>query len=188
MGSEIEIIASQPDTNLGCYLMRIKLRKAVSVRFGAYRGGKPVHLRVGHYVYLGSARGHKGASSLGNRLLRHATRTADRPPHAIRPALHSAMTKASIPARLPSRKSLHWHIDYLLDRPESNITHVLALRTDKVLESHLADWLADRRGVSIPATGLGASDHPGSTHLLTIPDSNNWWIEICSELAGLASI
>lgn len=184
MGNEIEVLTGNPHTNQGCYLLRISLKKAAGIRFGAYRGGESILLPAGVYLYLGSARGEKGASSLGYRLLRHTTRTGTRPPHAIRPALHKFLTEESILSKIPSRKSLHWHIDHLLDRPEARITHILALRTEKDLEPRLADWLAARKGVSIPAPGLGASDHPGSTHLLAVSSSNRWWAEISVELSG----
>ncbi len=77
-------------------------------------------------------------------------------------------------AKVPANKRCHWHIDYLLELPEAEISGVIAIRTRDDLETQLAeDWPALPE-TTIPARGLGASDHPGSTHLFQLQETADW--------------
>jgi len=168
------IMITGPAQPGGVYLLWIVVARAQSLAFGRFRQGEQVHLPAGGYVYVGSAHGQRGASALGYRLLRHATRTSS-PPHPIRAALLNTLQEKGLPAKLPAQKSLHWHIDYLLDLPDADIQGVAAILTDQRMEAKIANTLAQMPETSVPAAGLGASDHAGGTHLLHVPAGQAWW-------------
>lgn len=167
-------ITFQGDTGQrGAYLLWMRAREQASVTFGRFQGGRPVAIPPGWYVYVGSAMGPRGASALAGRLLRHATRTGDKPPHLIREAMEKTFAAAGfgIPSlRPPTLKSLHWHVDYLLDQTAIELEHVTVIRTETRIESVLARQLAALPGASTLLKGLGAGDTPGETHLLRLID------------------
>ena len=153
-------------TSGGVYLLRMMVREPLCVVFGRFRRGAVIALSAGDYAYVGSAMG-----GLGRRLLRHATRS-DGSAHPVRPVLvdHFGLTP-------PSVKRLRWHVDYLLDRPEVALTHVIAMHTERRIESSIADWLMARQDTWIPAPGLGASDDKGHTHLLGVALGSTLWAD-----------
>ena len=159
---------------MGCYIISIHLGTGLKNSFGRYNHGDAVFLPAGGYLYVGSARGEKGSSSLGARLMRHATRTDPARPHAIREELLSQLQNAGITAKVPAKKQLHWHIDYLLDLPEAEINGMILLRTRQDREARLAEMLAALPQTSFPAPGLGASDHRGNTHLFYLQEQGDW--------------
>jgi Uri superfamily endonuclease len=79
---------------------------------------------------------------------------------------------------IPRKKNLHWHVDYLLDLPEAEISNVIVLRGGNISESRLAKIVEDQPETLAFAPGLGASDDPGSTHLLTVRGGEVWWCKI----------
>ena len=79
----------------GVYMLRIKVAAPLSVSFGRFRGGRPVAVAAGDYLYVGSAMG-RGAVSPAGRLLRHATRSGNPPPHSLRDALLDALRGAGL--------------------------------------------------------------------------------------------
>ena len=167
-------ITFQGDTGQrGAYLLWMRAREQASVTFGRFQGGRPVAISPGWYVYVGSAMGPRGASALAGRLLRHATRTGDKSPHLIREAMEKAFAAAGLGSSLlrpPTLKSLHWHVDYLLDQPAIELEHVTVIRTETRIESALARQLAALPGASTLLKGLGAGDAPGETHLWYLGD------------------
>jgi Uri superfamily endonuclease len=88
---------------------------------------KRVTLPAGEYVYIGSAR-----SGIAQRIARH---------------LRLAETK---------KGKIHWHIDYLLVRPDTRITGFQPLPGKN--ECAVSKRIASRKGVSAPAPGFGSSD------------------------------
>jgi Uri superfamily endonuclease len=172
ISSDIQIQGS--NTNGGCYLLSIRLEKTQKLRFGMFNHGQEVCLPQGDFLYIGSARGEQGTSSLGYRLLRHATRSAGAPPQVIRERLHHALIDAGLPGKVPVSKTLHWHIDYLLDQPQAELRAVIAYRSQKADEKRIAAYLARLPETSAPAKGLGASDHAGGTHLLGVNAGSQW--------------
>lgn len=155
----------------GAYVLWMPVNEALKLSFGRFRGGFPVTVAAGWYAYVGSAMGRSGATALAGRLLRHATRSARKPPHAIREAMAAAFGAAGLgglPARPPTIKRLHWHIDYLLDETTVELAGVTVVRTGARVESELARRLADLPGVGPLLPGLGAADAPGETHLLRV--------------------
>lgn len=158
----------------GTYLLFVRLAKPLQLTFGKFLKGKPLFLPAGSYLYLGSALG-KGSNRypLARRLLRHASRTGGEKPHTICKALQKILQEYKLApesAGKPAEKKLHWHIDYLLDRPESLIFHILIIRSASKLEPVLARYLGTSPETSIPAEGLGAQDTGSSTHLLYCSD------------------
>lgn len=171
MSNHITILGDSSHT--GAYVLWLEARADLALSFGRFRGGRVIAAPAGQYAYVGSAMG-RGAASLAGRLLRHATRRGDRPPHAIRPELAARLAEAGLrPAGgpLPSAKRLRWHIDYLLDEAAVEIVGVAAIRAGARLESDLARRLAGLPGAIPLAAGLGASDARGETHLLRLSES-----------------
>lgn len=152
----------------GVYVLRMVVSAPQSICFGRFAGDRPISVAAGEYCYVGSALGASGATSLAGRLLRHATRSGNTPPHAIRGELATALAAAGLPAQSPTTKRLRWHIDYLLDKMGVELIGVWAQRTAEPLERRLADWLLAQPGVAPLAPGLGASDDRGRTHILRV--------------------
>ena len=161
--------------NRGVYLLGIELRQPCELVFGRHKQGALIDVPAGKYLYIGSAHGQKGSSTLPARLLRHTCRSETKPAHAIQPRLYQELTDAGLTAKIPPRKTVHWHIDYLLDETAAEIFTILAHRTARRIEQTLADTLAAQPETGILSEGLGASDHPGGTHLLQVNASRQWW-------------
>lgn len=167
----------------GAYALRIHVATDLRVRFGRYAGGAPIEVPAGVYVYVGSARGARGSTALAGRLLRHATRSGDRPAHAIRPVLLKALAEAGLsPAVPPRRKTLFWNIDYLLDDLRAEISGALVIRAARNLESCLARALLEEPGVAPLAARLGAHDSRDAAHLLRAPAQAGWWRAVSARL------
>ena len=160
------------DSPGGTYLLRLCLKREVAVQFGRFHQGQSVVVPAGECLYVGSAMG-----GLGARLLRHASRTDAGNPHAIRAEMMEKFVETGlVKAKRPfPAKRLHWHIDYLLERPEVVLSHVITLRSAVRLETAVADWLAQDPATFIIAPGLGARDDPGRTHLLGVKADEAWW-------------
>ena len=156
------VVLLGPDLSSGVYVLWIEVRATCDVCFGRFAGGRPMTLPPSPYLYVGSAMGTRGASTLARRLLRHATR-GDGSPHSVRPALCAAWSQLP-----PGQKRLRWHVDYLLDLAAAELTGVVAVRTVAPREAKLADMLAQQAWIEPVAPGLGASDHWGSSHLLRV--------------------
>ncbi len=164
----------------GIYLLRIHVATDLQVRFGRFNGGVPVMLPAGEYGYLGSALARGQTPRLGQRVVRHATRTGTRPAHAIRPALlaHLEIWGLEVKRLLPKQaKKTFWHIDYLLDCSEAEIVAIYLIPTSEAIESTLAGFLEARPETKIIVRGLGASDDTGHTHLLRVDAADDWWME-----------
>ncbi len=160
----------------GGYVLRVVMTADASFAFGRFRGGEELRLLAGEYAYVGSAVG-AGGAPLAARLIRHATRTGPRPAHAIRDRINAALggcqrEDAARPKREGGKK-LHWHVDYLLDRPEAEIAGVVALVSARRVELELCRLLEEDPALRPVAPGLGASDHAGGTHLFVAAAS--WW-------------
>jgi Uri superfamily endonuclease len=179
----------------GYYLLSIRLAENRHLQFGRFNQGGAVFLPKGDYLYIGSARSPKGSSSLSPRLMRHLTRCQDKHPHALRELLLAEFINARIPAKVPAEKRCRWHIDYLLEDPHAEVTGVITLSSAADLEQLIAEKLAALPETHIPAAGLGASDHPGGTHLFHVQANHDWWnnlpeliLEIANTDDGLTKI
>ena len=158
--------------------MRIRLAEHTALQFGGFKRGKTIELPAGAYVYVGSAMSQKGAASLANRLVRHATRSRRKRPHRIRVEMLRRFKAISLgngdlkPARI---KNLHWNVDHLLDLPVAELTGACILRTPECLEARLGQFLECDPHTIVVERGLGANDVPGNTHLLGLAAGDAWW-------------
>jgi hypothetical protein len=59
---------------------------------------------------------------------------------------------------------------------------MLACRTIRRLEQSLAQALAAMPETNIFSAGLGASDHPGGTHLFLVRANKAWWEQLSNLL------
>lgn len=166
----------------GVYLLAIQLHDDVELAFGEFQQGKKIPLPEGTYLYVGSAYGQHRTSSLGYRLLRHASRSGSRVPHLILPMLERSLEAEGLLGSKPKRKTLHWHIDYLLDLPIAEIHGIAALRTIRHVEVEVGDRVAAQSETMILARGLGASDYPGRTHLFFVDADAKWWSNLAEFL------
>lgn len=170
----------------GTYVLRIRLKKDTTLQFGRFKKGKLISLPAGDYVYVGSALSEKGATSLTRRLIRHATRSGNKPPHTIREEMITRFAECSLgpPDLLPKRsKTLHWNVDFLLDLQSAEIINILAIRSPERLENRIAKCLERDPRTEIIEPGLGANDAPGSTHLLRLRADNISWASIMTLIA-----
>lgn len=186
------VVVLGSDAPSGVYVLRVALAQPTRLAFGRFKRGRIIALPAGEYVYVGSAMGVKGAASLARRLVRHATRSGAQPPHAIRAALIESLRAAGLGsgALLPrGEKARRWHVDYLLDAPAAELTHIIALRTRARLEAALARHLEHDPQTTLIERGLGAGDAPGSAHLLRVvaPSAEAWWsavLGLCRQLCA----
>ncbi len=169
----------------GAYILRIRLHDACDVSFGRFNQGLPVSLPAGDYVYVGSAMGKRGSSTLSNRLLRHARRTGSNQPQPIYTDLQAFVSDIgwpSPPASTTRSKTLRWHVDYLLERPEAELTQIAIICCQDRIESTLACRLLSDPATAVVAPGLGASDDRGSTHLLLVDADEDWWQRLVEQI------
>ncbi len=161
----------------GTYLLHIELGQPAQVAFGRFQGGRVWEMPASHYIYVGSALGQRGAMTLPRRLMRHASRSASRPPHPIRAELAQAFAAVGLErlAQPPQRpKRLYWHVDYLLDLLSAHLVDVTAIGDGVRRESEWARWLSAQPALHLIAPSLGARDLPGETHLWRLPEVG-WW-------------
>lgn len=162
----------------GTYLLRLWVSQPLLVRFGRFLAGEPIAVPPGDYFYVGSALAQKGATSLARRLLRHASRSDRQNPQPIRQAMLDLFPKISLgptPLHPPQGKKLRWHADFLLEKLATDLTAVFLIRAPYRFEEPLSRWLLDLPEVTPLVPGLGATDDPGSTHLLRVTAVSNWW-------------
>lgn len=179
------VVVIGPTVPSGAYLLHILVRKRCSVTFGAFRRGKPVAVPAGDYLYVGSAMGLKGPTSLAGRLLRHATRSGDRPPHLLRCRLRRRLLEKGLlqPDQAPpAKKRLHWHVDYLLDEAAAALRGAYLVCSNEKLESILSQWLLEDPETFILARGLGASDARAPAHLVGVRPNPHWWLTLPQRL------
>ena len=175
------IIIIDNASQAGTYVLRIRLKKDTTLQFGRFKKGKLVSLPAGDYVYVGSALSEKGATSLARRLIRHATRSGNKPPHTIREEMIIRFAECGLgpPDLLPKRgKTLHWNVDFLLDLQSAEIVNILAIRSPERLEKRVAKCLERDPRTEIIEPGLGANDAPGSTHLLRLRTNDISWASV----------
>ena len=169
----------------GTYIVRIRLEEATELQFGRFKKGKRIPLSAGDYTYVGSALSEKGATSLARRLVRHATRSGNKPPHIIRELMVTQFNACGLGDGdlLPkSGKKLFWNIDFLLDLEIAEIINIIAIRSSKRLESTLAEFLEHNADTEIIEKGLGANDAPRNTHALRVNTDEKWWVSIVDDV------
>ena len=173
------------NSQAGTYILRIRLKENTTLQFGRFKRGKLISLPTGAYTYVGSALSEKGAISLARRLVRHATRSGDKPPHAIREAMINRFAECGLGSGnlLPRRgKTLYWNVDFLLDLQSAEIINIFAIRSAERLENGIAKWLEGDPQTTIIEPGLGANDVPGNTHLLRVREDRTWWRSLANNI------
>jgi Uri superfamily endonuclease len=172
----------------GTYILRIRVGAPLQISFGRFKDGRAICLEAGEYAYIGSALAGMGATCLGQRLIRHATRLGDRPPHTIRILMLEEFNRIRLchhELRPPSAKKPRWHVDYLLNDLSVDLTGVIAVRHPTRIEPQLGKLLvADPRTV-VFERGLGAMDVPGNTHLVRVMADESWWRKLGPRLKHL---
>ena len=183
----IRIISGESQS--GTYILRIRLKKDTTLRFGRFKKGKLISLPAGEYAYVGSALAEKGATTLARRLIRHATRSGDQHPHQIRETMLRRFAECGLGNGnlLPRRgKTLYWNVDFLLDLPSADLVGLFAIRSRERLEDRLAKQLEKDPYTGVIERGLGANDVPGNTHLLHVSATEAWWTSLPDLLASMA--
>jgi Uri superfamily endonuclease len=172
----------------GAYVLRIQVETALNVVFGRFRGGSSIPVPAGAYLYVGSAMGQRGSATLCVRLLRHATR-CDGPRHLLWATLAAHCSHGhDTGSNSGKAKRLRWHIDYLLEETEAQLVAAYVLAGSSPVEMILARHLADDPCTFALASGLGASDNHGGTHLLGVRAEAAWWQELPMRLAAWAVV
>ncbi len=173
------------NTQAGTYILRIRLIKDTELIFGRFKKGKLISLQAGDYIYVGSALSEKGSTSLARRLIRHATRSCDKPPHNIRDEMVKQFHECGLGPNNPlpkSGKKLFWNVDFLLDLEISEIVNIVAIRSTERLENRIAEFLEHNLETHIIEKSLGANDAPRYTHILRVNNDDNWWKSIAMNL------
>jgi len=172
----------------GTYELRIHVSTAIAMPFGRFRKGKVIDVPQGDVLYIGSALAKKGGVSLARRLVRHASRTGDLPPHTIRDLLMARFAEVGLGSgdlRPRNGKNLHWNVDHLLDRPEAALTRVYAVRSELRLERAIGEMLLADPHTHVLEKGLGANDLPGNTNILHVDGGEPWWDALAGRLSSL---
>lgn len=167
----------------GVYVLRLQMHEPLAIGLGRFKKGKTITFLPGEYIYVGSALGATGSTTLARRLMRHASRSAPHPPHLIQAAMldyFRLMGMGCAPLAKPKR--LFWHIDYLLDQATVELRQIFALRTTRPLETTLAQFFEADPATFIVESGIGAQDHPGHTHLLGVQADEAWWAGLPARL------
>ena len=118
----------------GTYILVIYLQKKSFINVGAL--GR-LEFQEGYYIYVGSAMGNKGSTTLLNRVKRHLDSSCD--------------------------KKMHWHIDYLLDCEYSDIFKIFLIPSTERLECFFSSELRDTCDKYI--NNFGSSDCSCDSHL-----------------------
>lgn len=167
----------------GTYVIRIRIKNPTEIKFGGFKKGKLISLPAGDYTYVGSALSAKGSTSLARRLVRHATRSNDKPPHRIRKVMikHFQACGLGPPNPIPiNGKKLFWNVDYMLDLECAEIINVIAIRSSMKLESTIGKYLELNSQSQIIEKGLGANDAPNHTYILRVNSDDKWWSSIAN--------
>lgn len=173
------------DLQAGTYVLRIRLKESIDLQFGRFKKAKLISLPAGDYTYVGSALSEKGATSLARRLVRHATRSGEKPPHVIREVMIERFLECGLgpPDPLPkSGKKLFWNIDFLLDLELAEIINVIIIRSPERLEYAIAEFLEHNEDTEIIEKSLGANDAPKNTHVLRVNADDAWWASIAENM------
>ena len=181
--------SAQSGSQAGSYVLRIRVDEPADVAFGRFKQGKSIHVARGEYAYVGSALADRGAVSLARRLVRHATRTGERPPHPIRDSMlaHFPSVGLGEGALLPRNgKRRHWNVDHLLDLPQADLAQAFVIRYPVRMEREIARHIELEPQTTILERGLGAHDAPGTTHLLRVYGDDGWWDRLAGKLERLA--
>ncbi len=123
----------------GSYILVIYLPEINELNIGSLGN---IIFKEGFYLYVGSAMGNYGSSTLENRVKRHISKS--------------------------KFKKTHWHIDYLLNYEESIITRIYLIPSFSPLECIIAKEIMVLSDSKIE--NFGSSDCSCSSHLFYFQD------------------
>jgi Uri superfamily endonuclease len=123
----------------GSYILVIYLEENIEILIGAI--GKIKFIK-GFYLYVGSAMGVYGSTTLLNRVKRHLLSN--------------------------DKKSIHWHIDYLLDNSHSTIVKLILIPSHEPLECKIAQEIFEHSWECVE--NFGSSDCKCKSHLFYFKD------------------
>ncbi|MFQ5398588.1 MAG: DUF123 domain-containing protein [Anaerolineae bacterium] len=186
------LITLGDDSTVGTYLLRMRVSRQLRLRFGRFRGGAFIDVPEGECIYVGSALGKPGSPALARRLVRHASRSGDRPPHDLRAVMMARFPQMGLCAsdldlRPRHGKRLFWNVDYLLEDLDVSLTQVMILRGRQRLEPRIGRLLTEDPCTFLLAPGLGANDVPGQSHLLGVRADEEWWNQLVRRLVQLTT-
>lgn len=173
------------DSRGGTYILRMRVRKRLNTSLGRFKAGKIIPFVPGDYCYIGSALNDKGATCLAKRLVRHACRLGDNPPHSIRLTMLAEFPRRGLcdgDLEPTNPKKPKWNVDYLLDNPSVELVAVYIIRSPQRIEAEVGKWLEDDPMTVVFEPGLGANDIPGNTHLMRVEADEAWWQQLPSRL------
>jgi Uri superfamily endonuclease len=116
----------------GAYLVVIECQTHIEITVGAQGD---LSFKEGVYIYVGSAMGAKGSTTLLNRVRRHI--------------------------KAKEQKSAHWHIDYFLNSEHTKIIQLYLIPSKERIECLLASGLAQTAEHIIPKFGCSDCDCTG---------------------------
>ncbi|MFX1573878.1 MAG: DUF123 domain-containing protein [Promethearchaeota archaeon] len=122
----------------GSYILVVYISKNTYIEIGALGN---ILFREGYYLYIGSAMGNSGSSTLNNRIMRHLSFL---------------------------NKKLHWHIDYLLNNPFSIFYRLYLIPTNQNYECTIAKEILKISEGFIQ--DFGSSDCKCKSHLFYFKD------------------
>ena len=172
----------------GTYLLRMQVNEPLRLVFGRFKRGKLIAVMPGEHIYIGSALATSGATCLARRLVRHATRTGNQPPHAIRDTMVTTFTHVGLACgdlRPRNGKRLRWNIDHLLDQSSVELVGAFLIRSPLRLEAQVGKALENDPATIVFERGLGANDIKGNTHLLRVDADEEWWQQLPRKLRWL---
>lgn len=119
----------------GTYILVIFVPEEVIIRIGSL--GRII-FKEGYYLYVGSAMGKSGSSTLINRVKRHVKKK--------------------------ELKKVHWHVDYFLNNEMVNMIKIYLIPSQKKLECLIAQELLEISDGCI--MNFGSSDCYCKSHLI----------------------
>lgn len=179
------------DYTCGTYVLRALVREPLNLIFGRFKGGKVITVSPGQYAYVGSALGVRGSTCLARRLLRHATRLGDHPPHDIRDEMLADFLRVGLHApglACPAFKKPKWNIDHLLNELSVELVGAYLIRSPLRIEAELGKFIENDPMSVVFEPGLGANDIPGNTHLLRTYGDDSWWQQLGPKLEAFVAM
>ena len=126
----------------GSYILVILIQNESTFNIGSLGS---IDFKKGYYLYVGSAMGKKGSTTLINRAKRHV-----------------------LP---PNKKKKHWHIDYLLENESTSLIKLLLIPSINKIECLVSNELLEHCDGFIE--NFGSSDCSCKSHLYYFSNYNN---------------
>jgi len=186
----------------GLYVLRIAVAKNFAPVLRRTKVPKRVKIAAGQYSYVGSAFGR--GFPLARRLIRHGTRSGEKPPHAIRASMESYFIQIGMGVGTLLLKNgkppRSYNVDPLLDEMFVMLIAAYAIRLPdpgmtelhRMVEGQLGRMLMDDPVTVVFESGLGAQDYKKrekgqarQTHLLRVAADESWWKCLPAKLEDL---